>query len=216
MHFRSPSSRRAWIEIYKRSLCCGRHRCRPPRGGRGLKYLRSLCIDRVCLSPSSRRAWIEIGHVLAVIDGEWWSPSSRRAWIEICSRRELQQRRIGRPPRGGRGLKSAGSPRSCAAPGSPSSRRAWIEILSSAAKPSLARSPSSRRAWIEILTRSPIVMELTSSPSSRRAWIEIVNDFYGFTSTLGRPPRGGRGLKSIVPLWGSDLHQVALLAEGVD
>ena len=56
----SPSSRRAWIEIHRRIRGCGK--------GRG--------------SPSSRRAWIEIFFA----DDELLnraSPSSRRAWIEI-------------------------------------------------------------------------------------------------------------------------------------
>ena len=79
---RSPSSRRAWIEIgCRRTAACARW------------------------SPSSRRAWIEILwccrcrrciHVALLAEGvdrnstSWtlmgpstWSPSSRRAWIEI-------------------------------------------------------------------------------------------------------------------------------------
>ena len=82
---RSPSSRRAWIEIIVRVIF-------------------ALTIS----SPSSRRAWIEIGHggqLLAVhpvallaegvdrnpVDNNAFlnldkSPSSRRAWIEICVR----------------------------------------------------------------------------------------------------------------------------------
>ena len=56
---KSPSSRRAWIEMY-----CQRMRS-PYRW-----------------SPSSRRAWIEIDDLL-MRRCRPWSPSSRRAWIEI-------------------------------------------------------------------------------------------------------------------------------------
>ena len=81
---KSPSSRRAWIEI-----------C-PPRSA-----------GQTSRSPSSRRAWIEIAHhicsasvppVALLAEGvdrntsrelmvycHLWSPSSRRAWIEMTA-----------------------------------------------------------------------------------------------------------------------------------
>ena len=34
--------------------------CRPPHGGRGLKFCTKLNVTKTYLSPSSRRAWIEI------------------------------------------------------------------------------------------------------------------------------------------------------------
>ena len=55
----SPSSRRAWIEIFFVPRCAF-----------------------VVLSPSSRRAWIEISYFFHPPNGPL-SPSSRRAWIEI-------------------------------------------------------------------------------------------------------------------------------------
>ena len=58
---------------------------RPPRGGRGLKWVNA---ERVISPPLE-------------------SPSSRRAWIEICTRICQNLERVGRPPRGGRGLKFA-------------------------------------------------------------------------------------------------------------
>ena len=58
---RSPSTRRAWIEIQKRQ-----------------PSFRS-----VCRSPSTRRAWIEISSASAAA-GSATSPSTRRAWIEIA------------------------------------------------------------------------------------------------------------------------------------
>ena len=76
----SPSSRRAWIEICSSSL-----RCRCSR------------------SPSSRRAWIEIGHVLAVVNGDWLVA----LLAEGVDRNRSSSTRLpswaGRPPRGGRG-----------------------------------------------------------------------------------------------------------------
>ena len=79
---KSPSSRRAWIEIWDH-----------------------LALLELCVSPSSRRAWIEICDVVdagpqlevallaegvdrninipPVACGGIASPSSRRAWIEI-------------------------------------------------------------------------------------------------------------------------------------
>ena len=122
---RSPSSRRAWIEI--------------------LQFIVLPCNIE---SPSSRRAWIEIkrclqwwavalvallaegvdrnsfsgiqkaapGMVALLAEGvdrnllSWWfrlrhcgSPSSRRAWIEMPNFNQPQSRTHGRPPRGGRG-----------------------------------------------------------------------------------------------------------------
>ena len=120
----SPSSRRAWIEIYRATATMSNTK-----------------------SPSSRRAWIEIDKVPSVnppyqvallaegvdrnpfapphpggdrvallaegvdrnfdqiiynVDGEM-SPSSRRAWIEISSMPGCAWMVMGRPPRGGRG-----------------------------------------------------------------------------------------------------------------
>ena len=99
---RSPSSRRAWIEIERR---------RRGRGGRGVALLaegvdRNLDAkddpQRLKVSPSSRRAWIEIvasKHSILMI------------WVALLAEGvdrnlevplgELVLRR--RPPRGGRG-----------------------------------------------------------------------------------------------------------------
>ena len=188
---RSPSSRRAWIEIGD-----GRN----DRFGGG--------------SPSSRRAWIEIGDgrndrfgggvallaegvdrnlcyplndqiavcvaLLAegvdrnnadgfVLGGIYPSPSSRRAWIEIC--------------------------RSCAM--MPACR---VALLAEGVDRNqtanhhgrVQRSPSSRRAWIEITT-CYCCLNGFKSPSSRRAWIEIGLRGCSSRRAARRPPRGGRG-----------------------
>ena|GEM_PF-713392 len=59
---RSPSTRRAWIEI---CLLAATRRC-------------------TGASPSTRRAWIEMGVPGTEPAGSWSSPSTRRAWIEIA------------------------------------------------------------------------------------------------------------------------------------
>ena len=165
----SPSSRRAWIEIF---------RCRTGCRRRG--------------SPSSRRAWIEIAtsrkrhpksSVALLAEGvdrntmrsrranlSTLSPSSRRAWIEIQNRRRCQVR-----------------------PRSPSSRRAWIEINSAEKnqkknKVALLAEGVDRNARATVASSTGIL-----SPSSRRAWIEISGFGALAASCCGRPPRGGRG-----------------------
>ena len=62
--FRSPSPRRAWIEM---SECLKRLRltaCRPPHGGRGLKWRQAHGTLILRWSPSPRRAWIEIKRLI--------------------------------------------------------------------------------------------------------------------------------------------------------
>ena len=79
---------------------------------------------------------------------------------------------MGRPPRGGRGLKSETCGKAAASPASPPSRGAWIEI-SAAPSPTAPRSasPPSRGRGLKCIV----------SPPSR--------------SVDSRPPSRGRGLK---------------------
>ncbi len=100
----SPSSRRAWIEILAMAPFTAYLRGRPPRGGRGLKYIPPVLFDDWDASPSSRRAWIEI---FCAAPPHYYlrSPSSRRAWIEISNIYFSVPNVLRRPPRGGRGLK---------------------------------------------------------------------------------------------------------------
>ena len=56
------------------------------------------------------------------------SPPSRGAWIEIEDTYFEVTETWGRPPRGGRGLKSLRGRRKAPSPMSPPSRGAWIEI----------------------------------------------------------------------------------------
>ena len=57
---KSPSSRRAWIEMAASLRSSRVEQSRPPHGGRGLKS--AVRCGQACRSksPSSRRAWIEI------------------------------------------------------------------------------------------------------------------------------------------------------------
>ena len=80
---KSPSSRRAWIEIFGTSsqICSARVALLAEGVDRNGKVLDAATDVR--LSPSSRRAWIEIFARL-LPPARPASPSSRRAWIEIA------------------------------------------------------------------------------------------------------------------------------------
>ena len=54
------------------------------------------------------------------------------------------------------------------------------------------------------------------SPPSRGAWIEMVSGLEEIRAEQGRPPRGGRGLKSLLSLLLDVYMKVAPLAGGVD
>ena len=168
----SPSSRRAWIEIYRLHL----NRCFPVVAllAEGVDRNRVRCggcilwvqvallaegVDRnrftaipltePARSPSSRRAWIEIS-AWSYPGAAFGSPSSRRAWIEIPMRWKRRSRpSVALLAEGvDRNYPPARSSLSCR--GSPSSRRAWIEITLELRRRFTTLSPSSRRAWIEI------------------------------------------------------------------
>ena len=69
LRYRSPSTRRAWIEI----------------------STRSESVPAVVRSPSTRRAWIEIKYT-PLEQASPQSPSTRRAWIEIRVSLRIQLR----------------------------------------------------------------------------------------------------------------------------
>ena len=54
------------------------------------------------------------------------------------------------------------------------------------------------------------------SPPSRGAWIEIMKLYHASKLALGRPPRGGRGLKFSIRPYSAMFKGVAPLAGGVD
>ena len=237
---RSPSSRRAWIEIAQNDTKL------PPRSS----------------SPSSRRAWIEISCSPVTLIVAVRSPSSRRAWIEIPRRGERMRccpvallaegvdRNILDPdcklPHQNVALLAEGVDRNrysnlkpCVFDGSPSSRRAWIEIKAGGGHPlrrsvallaegvdrNLAgerqgklalMSPSSRRAWIEIVSEMPAASVRCGSPSSRRAWIEMMlgNLMQHRHSRVALLAEGVD--RNMTKRMGIRDGAVALLAEGVD
>ena len=168
---RSPSTRRAWIEISPRaSFSC------PAR------------------SPSTRRAWIEIQLLSEKASRRQLSPSTRRAWIEIPP--WLCAARI----RAVVALHPEGVDRNLSLFGfisrfirSPSTRRAWIEIKAVFQVLNSLLSPSTRRAWIEI----PILR--TCIASARVALHPEGVDRNPLPSPprsprhQRRPPPGGRG-----------------------
>ena len=91
---RSPSSRRAWIEIISGTRRAWIEITLPQRSRRTRSVaLLAEGVDRNCyaarkvrgykMSPSSRRAWIEIPYTFFLPFALGGSPSSRRAWIEI-------------------------------------------------------------------------------------------------------------------------------------
>ena len=146
----SPSSRRAWIEIWaalSKSVSTA-----VALLAEGVD--RNLGANREettgIQSPSSRRAWIEIEAGQRNTVSCWMSPSSRRAWIEI---------------------KNADVPTFCdavalLAEGVDRNRPA--ALLPRATPVALLAEGVDRNSFAEVEQ----VMNL-QSPSSRRAWIEI-------------------------------------------
>ena len=190
---RSPSSRRAWIEIF---------------GHFGP-------VAAILVSPSSRRAWIEIcsttRHPLPS-----WSPSSRRAWIEICS--SSLRCRCSRSPSSRRAwieighvlavvngdwlvaLLAEGVDRNTVAFTSPA--KFSVALLAEGVDRNrmlMTVSPPVGRVALlaEGVDRNELVARLKRqrkwSPSSRRAWIEMTPLLYHHQGVFCRPPRGGRG-----------------------
>ena len=146
--------------------------CRPPRGGRGLKYpvhVDSAAADR---SPPSRGAWIEILSGGSTLDPRPSRPPRGGRGLK-CMYRTMGGNPWRRPPRGGRGLKYDLPARAAPPPASPPSRGAWIEISVVGARGVNAngcRPPRGGRG-----------LKYPSAPGDR--------------CTHRRPPRGGRGLK---------------------
>ena len=63
--------------------------CRPPRGGRGLKFGVGVSSLRAVSSPPSRGAWIEIFYMASSACFPSVSPPSRGAWIEMLRLRNI-------------------------------------------------------------------------------------------------------------------------------
>ena len=171
---RSPSPRRAWIEINLEDYDYSVWQSRPPHGGRGLKSpSRKRTGIKSPPSPSPRRAWIEILLLRLARSSDLWSPSPRRAWIEIKLTPVRNYHNICRPPHGGRGLKFA----LChALPQSP--RR----------PPHGGRGLKSENLFIDMLNtyRRP--------PHGGRG-LKLFPRDSRYRAARCRPPHGGRGLK---------------------
>ena len=79
---KSPPSRGAWIEMMGLCLCSLTRRSRPPRGGRGLKYIILYeCRGKEGLPPRGGRG-LKYQEV-PLLAGNCSSPPSRGAWIEM-------------------------------------------------------------------------------------------------------------------------------------
>ena len=125
--YRSPSSRRAWIEIRQTRTELARLQVALLAEGVDRNWSERSMRKQNAMSPSSRRAWIEI-LLLQHRKNPTGSPSSRRAWIEISSS----------------GGWSSGSGVALLAEG------VDRNVPNAYYSESGSRSPSSRRAWIEI------------------------------------------------------------------
>ena len=170
---RSPSSRRAWIEICE---TCSRS------GGYGVALL-AEGVDRnapgtaseraPCRSPSSRRAWIEMQKQRLSANPRPTSPSSRRAWIEIWAWRNCSNSLIV-------ALLAEGVDRNVMPCGW--DRVALVALLAEGVDRNVMPCGWDRVALVALLAEgvdrntviSPSPVMDTLSPSSRRAWIEIV------------------------------------------
>ena len=88
----------------------------------------------------------------------------------------------------------------------------WVSSVSS---PVMARSPPVRGAWVEIKMKYADINEKYTSPPVRGAWVEIISGLDLPDGPRGRPPCGGRGLKSAEQVEANDYNPVAPRAGGV-
>ena len=98
----SPSSQRAWIEIFCQPIYEAWFRVALLAEGVDRNMLNVFSVDETYTSPSSQRAWIEI-LTTQIRQQEELSPSSQRAWIEMSDSLSIKVNAMGRPPRRGRG-----------------------------------------------------------------------------------------------------------------
>ena len=135
MMFRSPSTRKVWIEMFE---CLSMHliKCRHlPHGRCGLKSPPLLCYVRVVWSPSTRKVWIEINIMFRIYDkaAERHLPHGRCGlkysyWIDKYNGGK------GHLPHGRCGLKFLKIFCLRMVKLSPSTRKVWIEIKSPSSK----------------------------------------------------------------------------------
>ena len=125
---RSSSTRGTWIEISLSFISTFDATCRPPPGGRGLKFRFLACLCFALPSSSTRGTWIEISLKITGGKVERKSSSTRGTWIEIKIAIKKMRLTLSRPPPGGRGLKYPHLPHFSFLPASSSTRGTWIEI----------------------------------------------------------------------------------------
>ncbi len=123
-------------------------------------------------SSPARGTWVEMSQSWTSRLTKVSSPA-RGTWVEIHQRPPENHHRQGRPPHGGRGLKCQDDQYNTGARGSSPARGTWVEMDA-------------------ITGCSPM---LASSPA-RGTWVEISGSLHFGHETTGRPPHGGRGLKS--------------------
>ena len=169
--YRSPSSRRAWIEIQS-CRCLSLHpRRRPPRRGRGSKsHGHPLLTATRCVALLAEGVDRNLDDPHG-LNKKTRSPSSRRAWIEIPAR----------PP-------AKSTTRAVALLAEGVDRNSNGHYTIAAADVALLAEGVDRN-----LTLEAIVILNLGSPSSRRVWIEIGRTIQVTDPPGRRPPRGGRG-----------------------
>ena len=137
-----------------------------------MKYKAVLAAVAQALSSSTRRTWIEITRCWARCRRTQGRPPHGGRGLKSNVPRPAGRGIRRRPPHGGRGLKS---PKKCPhrqAGTSSSTRRTWIEITRLMYRVWGLESSSTRRTWIEIWRPADRRRPLWSS-YTRRTWIEI-------------------------------------------
>ena len=166
---RSPSPRRAWIEIQcLEKILRGKRVALPAEG---VDRNRSATIRVVMRSVALPAEGVDRNKGGAYyFQHAGVSPSPRRAWIEIAR------------------LLRDGCRQEVALPTEGVDRN----LLQSGKMSQQQLSPSPRRAWIEIIVLL-LGAAITVSPSPRRAWIEMQCLEKILRGKRSRPPHGGRG-----------------------
>ena len=164
---------------------------RPPRGGRGLKFLLAAHTAAHPKSPPSRGAWIEMPRGQRRADYGFLSPPSRGAWIEMRGGVNPTAPASGRPPRGGRGLKYASKISIPEPGGRPPRGGRGLKSRggTSALKNSSRRPPRGGRGLKSDDCR--VCGRYTVSPPSRGAWIEMSQFTKVFLPFAVAPLAGG-------------------------
>ena len=189
--FRSPSTRRAWIEILTAADMAVNLPMSPSTRRAWIEIKQSKRAQRPSVSPSTRRAWIEILR-LPKTKRHRESPSTRRAWIEITvSPVQVDVQNVALHPEG-----VDRNPNLYDIPLDPEVALHPEGVDRNEVLPPPYNydnaSPSTRRAWIEITmnikreARTQVALHPEGVDRNYTAGV------YGWNAD-GRPPPGGRG-----------------------